>query len=655
MNHVQQLVNRFAAIPKIEETGPQGGAMNGRRMTALGRRTRLIHTALCAVGVLPLVLWLCGMNVSPKLVAVGFGLIVPGGGFMACGCYWSAPVGVAVCFYLWRRHGMMVQDRYGSLAGIVGYWVLGALGGVFSMGVTLWGPALAVLCAVVLFGDYELKTRKMYKRMKAARAERIGAFDAAVAELDAACRNNAAQFDELDDEQLLAVKFLLNATADRADGDFSGLEKPTGFTLADYRYQLSAFGYALMLYHAHYAPNFTGYLKRAHRFLVTGYTYPETCAYWEKQMLIGYGKRDADPIKYANVMLSGWMMPVIAGYHDQYGDDEFERPGAIMFKPRAGQEFPYTAKDCAEVLHRQFAGREFPYMLIPCEPHVAFPTCNSFGLLGLLMYDRDNGTHYCEDFWDELYDCISQEFTEIEGSMALRRQYQYGLRHIPASQLGYDPMADVQNYLHFLPIFPGYAKRGYANVRKHALKTQDGMTMLKDRPWDKVLDMITRQPNPSMYISALSMAAAEYGDAELLDGLRKAERRYCPRSKEPGSFRFKGVNTQTTVYLAFSRLCKQGYWSDVILKGMPETAKTGPILAECSYPDVLVAAAHSTDGTDLRLVLLGEGEQQLTLERLKPNTDYAINGGESFTADADGAATLTVTLRGRTELCFAVS
>jgi len=496
--------------------------------------------------------------------------------------------------------------------------------------------------------------------MSKARDERIAAFDESIAELDAITSTPyESGTQELDEEQIKAARRLLDVAVNREDGDLSGFDWLRG--LAEYRYQLSVFGYGLLLLHAKYLPNFTGYLKQAHRFLIKSYTDPRTCGYWAREALTGYWSTNPDPVIKANVMLSGWMMPVVAGYHDQYRDDEFEREGSIKFQPfkdKPKQTYDHSSKTIMEALYRQYNNQEYPYMLIPCEPFLQFPTCNSFALLGMLIYDRDHGTHYCEDFWDDLYQNVSREFIEVDGSMILRRQYLYGLRHLPPSQLGFDPMADVNNYLHYLPVFPGLARRCYAQVRKHEVELKDGVAYVKRKPWDKIINMFSRKPDPSLQIALLEMLAAEYGDMELLEGLRKAETIYLARSKEPGSFQFKDVNSQIMGFFSFARLCKKNYWSDVILRGMPETAFSGPLLAECDYPGVIPAKAAS-NGDDLDLVLYNgaePGEQLIKLERLKPETIYSINGGEkTFTADVNGRAELNVYLNGRTELKIEVA
>jgi hypothetical protein len=351
------------------------------------------------------------------------------------------------------------------------------------------------------------------------------------------------------------------------------------------------------------------------------------------------------------------MMPVMTGYGAQTGDRRFEAEGALKFRPfkdKPEKSYDYSVKGAVECLYRQYKSKMYPYMLIPCEPHVAFPICNSYGILGMLIYDRDHGTHYCEDIFDDLYKYLTDNFVEAEGSFALRRQYIYGLRFIPESQIMYDPMADVQNYLMYSPIFPGLAKRNYALVRKHSLEVRDGVTYIKGKKWEDIFDISTMKKNPSLSISNLEMIAAEYGDTEILNGLRAAEKIFLERSKDPKYFKFKDVPVVVMANFAIGRFLRQGDWKDIILRGPKQTAFTGPILADCKFPEVLVAKAVSHDGSDLDLVLYnGEeaGEQEIALERLRAGGAYIVKeSGYSFTADGEGKAVLKVRLDGRTPL-----
>ena len=556
---------------------------------------------------------------------------------------------------------MRLQDIYGSWLGIAGYWLLGVLGGLLAdipifapYRLPYWcGYLFVIACAFALFVPLEMTVWDLYKEMRKARDKRIAVFDESISELD---ELTATPYEpgtqELDEEGVKAARFLFEAAVNREEGDFSGFDGVRG--LSEYRYQLSVFGYALMLLHAKYLPNFSGYLKEAHRFLIKGYADPRTCGYWAREALTGYFSTNPDPVVKGNIMLSGWMLPVVAGYHDQYHDDEFEKDASIRFQPfkdKPEDTYDYSSPGIMKVIYRQLKNKEHPYMLIPCEPHLAFTTCNSFPFDGMLMYDRDHGTNFCEDVWDDLYDNLSREFVEIDGSMTIRRQYIYGLRHLPASHFGFDPLADVNNYLFYLPVFPGLARRCYAQIRKHEIELHDGAVQLTHKPWDSIINMYTRKRDPSLQIALLEMLAAEYGDISLLEGLRKTETIQLARSKEPGSFRFKDVNSMIMAWFAFARFCKKNYWSDVVLRGMPETAFTGPLLAECGFPGVIPAKAASS-GDDLDLVVYNgadPGEQSIRIERLKPETKYSINGGEqTFVSDANGGALLNVFLDGRT-------
>jgi hypothetical protein len=664
--NVIRLAQRYEKVPRIEETGPQKG-YNGRRMARKGTRWRVAHAAACVVGLLPLALKLAGGAVEPWMVAVGFGLVVPGGGFMAAGGALTMPLGVAVCLWLWRKRAMWYLDIHGSVVGIFGFWLLGALGGLltlvngtpadflFAIKPYWWGYILAGAVAVYHYGDYELKVRKLYKDMAKARGFRVEHFDETMRELDEVMERYSDDSPrELTEDQLRAERYLLEATV-RDFGDFSKFDKFKRPVLTDNRYQFSVVGMSLMVLQAKYLPNFHGYLKHAREFLINAVTDPRTCGYWAKTSLLGYWKWNPNPINHANVMLSGWLLPMVTSFEEHFGDDKYEQDGSINFKPFADKDlvYKYSAKGIVEALYKQLHSKMYPYMYIPCEPHVAFPTCNSYGLLGMLIYDRIHGTHYMEDIFDDLYDNLNSEFVEIEGSIALRRQYIFGLRHIPASQLGmgYDPMADVQNYLHYATMFPGLCKRAYAYIRKHHIELRDGVTYIKGKKWGEVFDMSTQSFNPALVISQLEMVAAEYGDTEVVEGLRKAEEIYLERSKDPKVLKWKDVPVVVSAWLAFAHLMRKGDWTDIILRGPDETAKTGPILADCAFPDVLVAKA-SSGGDDLDLVLYnGEdpGEQKIRIGRLKPETAYAVEGTDrTFRADSAGEAELSVYIDGRT-------
>jgi hypothetical protein len=102
------------------------------------------------------------------------------------------------------------------------------------------------------------------------------------------------------------------------------------------------------------------------------------------------------------------------------------------------------------------------------------------------------------------------------------------------------------------------------------------------------------------------------------------------------------------------RLIRTGDFRRSFVEGPSAATLAGPVLAECKYPDVLVARAFS-HGEDLELVLhpgKEAGQQQIKIAQLSPARSYAISGASPsrIVADRAGEATLDVPLTGRTEV-----
>jgi hypothetical protein len=106
--------------------------------------------------------------------------------------------------------------------------------------------------------------------------------------------------------------------------------------------------------------------------------------------------------------------------------------------------------------------------------------------------------------------------------------------------------------------------------------------------------------------------------------------------------------------VTLDRQLHQGFWRNTVIVPTPESARSGPILDEVAYPDVLVARAIS-NGDDLHLVLRPGRESStevLQLARLQPARRYRVSGAitDAIIADADGRAELSVVLNGRSEV-----
>jgi len=151
---------------------------------------------------------------------------------------------------------------------------------------------------------------------------------------------------------------------------------------------------------------------------------------------------------------------------------------------------------------------------------------------------------------------------------------------------------------------------------------------------------------------AVIMCAREFGDDDLAEATLRSMEQDCGRTMENGVLSYRKGSCLANVWGVEARLMRTGDFRNSFVKGPPKSALAGPILVAASYPDVLVAKAFSR-GQDLELVLYNgkaPGPQQLGIERLKAGATYRVTGATepTLTADAQGRATLSVQLDGRT-------
>ena len=108
------------------------------------------------------------------------------------------------------------------------------------------------------------------------------------------------------------------------------------------------------------------------------------------------------------------------------------------------------------------------------------------------------------------------------------------------------------------------------------------------------------------------------------------------------------------LWLAFTRFGGEDAFRGLVRDGLPHRWRTGPVLADAAYPDVLVARAVS-DGNDLALILRPGNRHTRTtiaIERLRPHRTYHTQGAHdpAVTADHTGRALIEIDLNDRLEL-----
>ncbi len=618
-------------------------------------RTIVIYIFMCLIGILPYVLNTTGIaNMSPGLQAAGWGLIIPGGAFIACGTLWGVILGILI-FAFFYKFAMQIMMSTGIIMLNLYLWVLSIIGGFFTAKGDTPVYSIAIIVALLIF-TIIVKSRLSNKNYKI-RLEKRDLHEKYLVEEVALHEKLVAESvpltnRELDEDSVKASRYLFEMTL-REPGDFTGYESVEQSQYSAYRYSLDYLGYTLAMMQCHYTPNFHGYLNQAQRFIIESFTMPSVCSYWKWSYFGGMFRWNPDPIGNLNIMFSGWSGVPITLYGANTGDLRYEKPGALKFKPsiKSSKTYDYSSKDIVEVLARQF--KEYRTRLFPCEPNWVFPLCNAYGWNAILPYDRYHHTTYLEEIYDELSKYLKENFIEVSGDICSLRNSLFGFRSLENLPAEYDGLNSFGMTRLLNPVDPGLAKRSYIFGKKDYLFYENGELVTSLGKWDNMLDFGNFKKSPGYIIGSLAVAACEMGDRKLVKDLLEVADKFMVRYEDNSVLAYKAASISGNANIICARFAQKDDWYNMMHKGPGEGAFKGPILTECKYPEVLVAKAKS-DGNDLDLVLYNghkPGIQELGIERLKPGCDYGIKGTDIlFKADHLGKASVNVILDGRTTI-----
>jgi len=610
---------------------------------------------MCIIGITPYLLTKLGAaNFPPCVQAAAWGLFFPGSGLIAVGSIWCMLLGLLI-FMFFYKFGLTFMQTSGAMLLNIYLWILSIAGGailaesnikLYSIGITF----IVIPAVIVPALRY---SNKQYEASLKIREERETYLDKEIETLEKeACSARPEEERELSVDALSASRYLFDMTL-REPGDFSGYDSNEQFQLSALRYSLDYTGYALALMQCAYTPNFHGYLNKAQQFIIESFTRPEVCGYWKWEYLGGMLKWDPDPIRNQNIMFSGWSGVIITLYGSNTGDLRYEAPGALKFKPskKSSRTYDYSAKDIVDVLVRQF--KNYPTKLFPCEPHWVFSICNAYGLNAILPYDRLHNTRNLESIYDEVERAYLENFIEPSGDFTFMRNALLGINTFVKTTPDFNALTAFGVSRLFNPLNPGLAKRTYVLAKKHYVSYKDGEIKVNFGDWDNMMDIGNFRRSPGYNLGTIAVAACEMGDRQVVKDMLAIADKYMERYDDKNILAYKGASVSANAIIASARFAEKDDWYNMMHKGPGMGAYTGPILAECKYPDVLVARAKS-DRSDLDLVLYNgnsPGPKKIGIERLKPGREYMIKDTEMrFRADDTGCASLDIVLDGRTKV-----
>ena len=200
---------------------------------------------------------------------------------------------------------------------------------------------------------------------------------------------------------------------------------------------------------------------------------------------------------------------------------------------------------------------------------------------------------------------------------------------------------------------PEQSAMTWENLRENLIRISGDDVEIDATTWE-TLDPGNYSRGTGMSRVSVMAAAKEFGDDELANALEMSLNKRYEVVRKNGARAYSGISSWGNAGHVLARLTTKDAMADLLAGKVPEAWRTGPILAQAAYPDVLVTRAV-TDGQALDLVLRpgnGGGRTVLGMERLAPRRDYVVTGAvdETVTADDDGCALVTVELDDRREV-----
>lgn len=611
------------------------------RWTGVVARRRLIRSSLVLAA-----LWLCGFvavvaDASNEVTACALGLALPGGGLLYATHWILFVVGIilfVVSVFVWWATGPVVLPPLLWLGMAVlplthhhdDVWPWA------SWAVLAAVPALVLVCVgvqAVRFRGQVRRGRVIDERL--ARETFVLAPTLAVPPVA-----------ESSPEDLASLRYALDLALQPIDR-FDGFTHIDQFREAALRYQLNSLGYALATSQYTRTPAFTGYLAEAQRNAIAKMLDKRVWGYWALENLWGNLRWNPDPVDRENIMLTGFF-GLQVGMYESLNDDRFSAPGALTFRWNSRRNYSNSFTTLAESVHRNMLGSDFT--LFPCEPNWIYTVCNSFGLNTMLMHDRLHGTELAAEVVDRLRRAYDEEFLRPDGRIVGVRSQKLGV----SWNLWAGPAIQLTTAFWLHAGLPDIAHRTWWIVRDQEIQRFGDRVGFAPAVSSRLDAGNYTLGNDAYGQMMIAMAAREMGD----DDTASRARARLEESGEPveahGVRRYGGLSTLANLYALQSRFNRPNGLRDFVTRGAPEAWRTGPVLAEAAYPDVLVARAVS-DGRALDLTLRPGAEPcrtTLRLERLEPYAGYTVQGGisDSLLASPTGTATVTVDLGDRHEV-----
>jgi hypothetical protein len=615
------------------------GPVTSRRML----RTGAVYALVFSLG-----LAIAQLADGAQWKAFGLGLMWPGGGFLAhadpAGWHGAAHLLLAgfalaafvAALFLWLATGNALAPP--------AVWLSAALAaasmnhGEVSNGATWLLPALllgaiaAGVAAATLWQAAAVARRQAANRYLATAGGELAKTFA---------RTETTRAEEFSPDDLKLLRFVLDRALQPLPS-FNGFEWLDQYQTAAVRYQLNFMGYALSMAQATRLPAFGGYLDEAQRRLIEKQTDHRVWRYWEAENRWGNLAQDPNPVARDNIMFTGFCAAQIAMFQAASGRRDYDEADSFNFRHPSGKRFYSDFGALVATLERE--SRQSGFGLIPCEPNWIYPLCNTIGAAAMKAREMQSGGMPWSSYEDLFRRRLEAEFTDLSGRFVSCRSTYTGLA-LPAIG-GAPPQAMASFFLN--ATMPDLALRHWLLLRRNLLDENQALQLSCFWPIDTGNYRFSR----AAAFAGTALAAVEMGDEQVAAlCLAELAQRYPPA---PGAESFYRLDASVWAH-AVELLARSGAHNGLRhLIGKPDAVRTGPMICDVRYPDVLVARAVAQDGMLDAVLYPGKrnGRHRVGLSGLAPGAVYACDGAEEprIVADAQGRTTLIVCLDGRRAL-----
>ncbi|KEF59604.1 uncharacterized protein A1O9_04450 [Exophiala aquamarina CBS 119918] len=195
--------------------------------------------------------------------------------------------------------------------------------------------------------------------------------------------------------------------ASQKDGqwNYMGAEDPGQEDYEAYRYQIANMVYASSITHYHRLPALRGVFKPLIRRLIHKMLRRDVWGYWFNTSLGGKAIDPSleklrepwpDPVIRENIMYSGHLLLMTSLYAMLFDDDEFEKPGSIVFDWNplcwglGPEKFTYSNPELQKIIVAEM--EKNGWLGVCCEPNLVFIICNQYPLIAIRYNDIRNKT-----------------------------------------------------------------------------------------------------------------------------------------------------------------------------------------------------------------------------------------------------------------------